>query len=287
MWRDQKACEMKVKKTTLIRRRIGFLLFVTAAILNLYPLLFTILCSFKGNLEIFKSFTALPTQLRFDNYVTAWSVGNIGRYFFNTLVLAASTLLVSAIVGALAAYILSKFNFKGRQMVYFFFLGGLMIPIQAVLIPLSYLFGKLGIMNNYPMLCLLYSAFCIPMTVLILTGLMKGIPSELEEATIMDGGSAIQTFLHVILPLSIPGIISASIFNFIQVWNNLLFPLIFITDKRLGTISMGLLSFFGEFSTNYSASMAGISLTTIPVILLYVLFQEKIENGLISGALKG
>ena len=91
----------------------------------------------------------------------------------------------------------------------------------------------------------------------------------------------------MIMPLSMPGIISASIFNFIQVWNNLLFPLIFISDKEKGTISMGLLSFFGEYSTDYSASMAGICLTTIPVIIAYVLFQDRIENGLMSGAVKG
>ncbi len=120
-----------------------------------------------------------------------------------------------------------------------------------------------------------------------MTGFMKNIPTELEEAMIIDGANIRQVFLKMILPLSIPGIISASVFNFIQVWNNLLFPLIFITDKRKGTISMGLLSFFGEYSTNYSASMAGICLTTIPVIIVYVFFQDKIENGLMSGAIKG
>ena len=163
----------------------------------------------------------------------------------------------------------------------------MMIPIQAVLIPLSYVFGKFGMMNNYGMLILLYSAFCFPMTVLILTGFMNSIPTELEEAMVIDGASIWQVFFRMIIPLSMPGIISASIFNFIQVWNNLLFPLIFITDKEKGTISMGLLAFFGEYSTDYSASMAGICLTTIPIIIAYVLFQEKIENGLMSGAVKG
>ena len=104
---------------------------------------------------------------------------------------------------------------------------------------------------------------------------------------VIDGASIWQVFFRMIIPLSMPGIISASIFNFIQVWNNLLFPLIFITDKEKGTISMGLLAFFGEYSTDYSASMAGICLTTIPIIIAYVLFQEKIENGLMSGAVKG
>lgn len=266
---------------------LAFILFSILAIINIYPLVFSIFCSFKGNLEIFSSFTALPKQLKYENYITAWKVGNIGRYFLNTIILAIGTLAVSGLFGAMASYVLAKFHFKLKSKLYTFFIIGMMIPIQAVLIPLSFVFGKLGMMNNYPMLILLYAAFCFPMTILILTGFMNSIPTELEEAMVIDGASIYQVFLKIILPLSIPGIISVSIFNFIQVWNNLLFPLIFISDKDKGTISMGLLSFFGEYSTNYSASMAGICLTTVPVIIAYIFFQEKIENGLMSGAIKG
>lgn len=278
---------MKEKKKHSVKHTIGFLLFLAVALINVYPMVFSIFCSFKGNLEIFSSFTSLPKKLRFENYVTAWKVGSIGRYFLNTIVLAAGTLLISGLFGAMASYILAKFQFKGKSKLYLLFISGMMIPIQAVLIPLSYLFGKMGIMNNYPVLMLLYAAFCFPMTVLILTGFMNGIPTELEEAMVIDGASIYQVFFKMILPLSVPGIVSVSIFNFIQVWNNLLFPLIFISDKNKGTISMGLLAFFGEYSTDYSASMAGICLTTIPVIIAYILFQEKIENGLMSGAVKG
>lgn len=278
---------MKKKKLHSIRRNVAFFLFLTVALINIYPMVFSIFCSFKGNLEIFSSFTALPKELRFENYITAWEVGNIGRYFLNTIILAVGTLVISGLFGAMASYILSKFHFKGKSKLYLLFISGMMIPIQAVLIPLSYIFGKMGIMNNYPVLMLLYAAFCFPMTVLILTGFMNAIPVELEEAMVIDGASIYQVFLKMILPLSIPGIVSASIFNFIQVWNNLLFPLIFISDKEKGTISMGLLAFFGEYSTDYSASMAGICITTIPIIIVYVLFQEKIENGLMSGAVKG
>ena len=275
------------KRLHTLGHKIGFLIFLAIAVINVYPLIFSIFCSLKGNLEIFSSFISLPEQLRFENYITAWKVGNIGRYFLNTILLAAGTLLISGLFGTMASYILSRFRFKIKSGIYLFFISGMMIPIQAVLIPLSYVFGKLGIMNNYGMLLLLYSAFCFPMTVLIMTGFMNSIPTELEEAMIRDGAGIWQVFFQMVIPLSMPGIISVSIFNFIQVWNNLLFPLIFITDKEKGTISMGLLAFFGEYSTDYSASMAGICLTTIPVIIAYVLFQDKIENGLMSGAVKG
>lgn len=266
---------------------VGFILLLAFALINVYPLVFSIFCSLKGNLEIFSSFTALPKHFRYENYITAWKVGNIGRYFLNTIILAGGTMFIAGLLGCMAAYILGRFTFKFKGAIYIYFITGMMIPIQSVLIPLSYIFGKLGITNNYYMLVMLYSAFCFPMTILIMTGFMKSIPTELEEAMIIDGATIRQVFLKMILPLSVPGIISASVFNFIQVWNNLLFPLIFITDKQKGTISMGLLSFFGEYSTDYSASMAGICLTTIPVIIVYVFFQDKIENGLMSGAIKG
>ena len=277
---------MKSKKRSA-RQYICFVIFVIVALINIYPLVFSIFCSFKGNLEIFSSFTSLPKRLRFENYITAWKVGNIGRYFLNTIILSVGTLVIAGLFGAMASYVLAKFRFRGKSKIYLLFISGMMIPIQAVLIPLSYIFGKLGIMNNYPVLILLYSAFCFPMTVLVLTGFMNGIPTELEEAMVIDGASIFQVFFKMILPLSVPGIVSVSIFNFIQVWNNLLFPLIFISDKNKGTISMGLLAFFGEYSTDYSSSMAGICLTTIPVIFAYVFFQEKIVNGLMSGAIKG
>ena len=277
---------MKSKKRST-GQYICFVIFVIVALINIYPLVFSIFCSFKGNLEIFSSFTSLPKRLRFENYVTAWKVGNIGRYFLNTIILSVGTLVIAGLFGAMASYVLAKFRFRGKSKIYLLFISGMMIPIQAVLLPLSYIFGKLGIMNNYPVLILLYSAFCFPMTVLVLTGFMNGIPTELEEAMVIDGASIFQVFFKMILPLSVPGIVSVSIFNFIQVWNNLLFPLIFISDKNKGTISMGLLAFFGEYSTDYSSSMAGICLTTIPVIIAYVFFQEKIENGLMSGAIKG
>ena len=205
----------KVKKKYSLGHKIGFFVFLIIALVNVYPLVFSIFCSLKGNLEIFQSFVSLPKEFRYENYITAWNVGNIGRYFLNTILLAAGTIVLTGLLGAMASYILSKFTFRIKSGVYLFFISGMMIPIQAVLIPLSYVFGKFGMMNNYGMLILLYSAFCFPMTVLILTGFMNSIPTELEEAMVIDGASIWQVFFRMIIPLSMPGIISASIFNFI------------------------------------------------------------------------
>lgn len=277
---------MEVKKPRLGTLLI-FIFLAAVAIADIYPLFFSLISSLKTNTEIFKSFTALPRHLKFDNYATAWKLGNIGRYTFNTLILTAATLVITGLVGAMASFALSKFEFRGKGGFHLFFIAGMMIPIQAVIIPLAYLFGLFDVTNNYPMLILLYSAFSLPMTILMLTNFIKAIPVEIEEAIIMDGGTTRQVFLNVILPLTVPALASVSIFNFIQVWNNLLFPLVFISEKKLGTITMGLLAFFGERSNDYGPAMAAVFLTMLPTMIIYLFFQSKVEDGLTSGAIKG
>ena len=270
-----------------IGRKIGYsLLFIIAAV-NLYPFFFSINSSLKSNTEIFKSFTSLPKTLKWSNYYNAITEGHIFLYFVNTIILCFATILICALVGAMASYILDRFIFHGKNGVYMFFIAGMMIPIQAVIIPMAYLFSKLHINNNYPVLILMYSAFSIPTTILVLTGFIHSIPEELEEAAVIDGASVWQVFFRVIFPVMKPGIISVSIFTFIQVWNNLLFPLVFISNTKLGTISTGLLNYFGERSNDYGSALAAITFTIIPVIIIYLCMQNKIEEGFIAGALKG
>lgn len=270
-----------------VGRKVGYSLLFIVAVINLYPFFFSVISSLKSNTEIFKSFTSLPTSLKWSNYYNAITEGHIFRYFLNTILLCSATIAVCGLVGSMASYILDRFIFRARKGVYLFFIAGMMIPIQAVIIPMAYLFSKLHINNNYPVLILMYSAFSIPMTVLVLTGFIHAIPKELEEAAVIDGSSIWQLFFRVIFPVMKPGIISVSIFTFIQVWNNLLFPLIFISNSSMGTISTGLLNYFGERSNDYGSALAAITLTIIPVIIIYLLMQNKIEEGFIAGALKG
>jgi raffinose/stachyose/melibiose transport system permease protein len=134
---------------------------------------------------------------------------------------------------------------------------------------------------------LLFTAFNIPMTVLILTSFMKGIPRELEEAAVIDGCSNWRVLLKILIPMSAPAIASASIFNFIHIWNNLLFPLMFLSKDNLKTLPIGLLNFYGFFTQEYGGTMAAINITIIPIMVVYILLQEKVEKGLTAGALKG
>lgn len=277
----------RARRKKIVFRVLLYAVLIVFVVICLYPVYFTLISSLKDNTEIFMTPFSMPEEFLFDNYARAWTIGKMGIYFKNSIVLTVATLFVTAITGSLAGYILAKFHFRGKGFVYLLFMAGMMVPIQTVIIPLAFTFGKLGIVDNFPVLVLLYSAFCLSMTVFIVTGFMKGLPDELEEAAVMDGAGPVLVFFRIILPLSVPSIASASIFNFVSVWNNLLFPLVFIARDELKTISIGLLSFFGAYTSDYGAVMAAIGLSIIPPIIIYILLQEKMEKGLTAGAVKG
>jgi raffinose/stachyose/melibiose transport system permease protein len=260
---------------------------IVYALFCLYPIYFSFISSLKKNDEIFATPFRIPTGFNWKNYETALELGNFLLYFWNTLVLAGGTVILSALVSAFAAYPLAKFRFRFQGATLIYFVSGLMIPIQAVIVPLAYIFGQFRWNDNYLILILLFTAFMIPMSVFILAGFAKSIPDELEEAAVIDGCGHWRAFWHVVFPLMMPGIATASTFNFIHTWNNLIFPLIFIKKKELSTISVGLLSFFGERTTDYGAVTAATVITLLPPILMYVLLQEKVEKGLTAGAVKG
>lgn len=267
--------------------KVKYLLFSAMSVVSLYPIYFAINSSFKSTAEILASNFSLPKRFGFENYIRAWEIGNMGRYFINSLFLTLSSMALLIIAGALAAYVLSRFIFKPRKVLYTFFIAGLMIPMQSTIIPLAFDLGALGLKNSYAILILLFVAFNIPITVFILSAFMKSIPGELEEAAIIDGCSAIKVFMHVIMPMSVPAIVTASVFNFINIWNNLLFPLVFISDKSKQVISFGLLSFFSEWQSDYGGVMAAITLAIVPPFIIYIFLQKKVEQGITAGAVKG
>lgn len=265
--------------------RWAFMLFVS--LMFVFPLIFTLLSSFKNNREIFTNPFGMPEKFRFVNFVYAWEQANIGRYFFNSFFLAASTVILLALICSMAAFVISRFRFKFSRSVLVFFMVGMMVPMHTVLVPIAYMIGLFKLKNNLVVLILLFVAFSIPFSIMVLSNFMSGIENALEEAAIIDGASYAQIYWNVALPLTVPAISTISIFNFLSAWNNVLFPLIFINDKNLKPISLGLLSFYGERGSEYGPLMAAIIITVSVPLIIYLLFQEKIEGGLSAGAVKG
>lgn len=250
------------------------------------PMLFTLLSSVKSKVEIFSKPFSMPEAWKFTNYAEAWVGANMGTYFINSLIQAGATVIALAIIASLAAYVLSRFDFKMKGFLMIFFMLGMMVPMHTVLVPVSYIIGALNLKNNIPALIMIYVAFNLPFSIIVLSNFMRGVNRSLEEAALIDGATYFQIYRKVMLPLSVPAISTISIFNFLAAWNNILFPLLFINDKKYKPVALGLLNFNGERGSDYGPLMAAIVITVFVPMVIYLLFQEKVEGGLAAGAVK-
>ena len=275
---------MKKKITFLSTAKYLFL--ISMAAVFILPMVFTLLASLKDNRTIFSDPFGLPEVFRFENYITAWREANMSRYFINSILISLATVVVLAFVCSMAAFVISRFRVKASKALLMFFMVGMMIPMHTILVPVAYMIGMMNMKNNLVVLVLLYVAFNIPFSVMVLSNFMNGISASLEEAAIIDGAGYFQIYWNVAMPLSIPAISTISIFNFLAAWNNVLFPLLFINDKKLKPIALGLLNFSGERGADYGPMMAAIAITVFIPLLIYLLFQEKVESGLTAGAVK-
>lgn len=272
----------KIRKGTIVT----YVFLIVMAVMFAMPMVFTLLSSVKTKVEIFSQPFSLPEVWKFSNYIEAWQGANMSRYFLNSLLQSGATVILLAIVASMASFMLARFNFKFNKFLMIFFMLGMMVPMHTVLVPVAYVIGALNLKNNIPALIMVYIAFNLPFSIMVTTNFMRGINQSLEEAALIDGATYGQIYRHVAIPLSIPALSTISIFNFLGAWNNILFPLLFINDKNLKPISLGLLNFNGERGSDYGPLMAAIVITVAVPLVLYLLFQEKVEGGLAAGAVK-
>lgn len=265
---------------------VMYLFLIMMVLMFAMPMLFTLISSVKTKVEIFSRPFALPAVVKWSNYAAAWKGANMSRYFINSMIQSGATVIILAVVSSMASYVLSRFDFKVNKFLTVFFMLGMMIPMHTVLVPISYVIGMLNLTDNIPALILVYVAFNLPFSIMVVSNFMKGINQSLGEAALIDGASYFQIYYKVMLPLTVPALSTISIFNFLAAWNNILFPLLFISDKSLKPIALGLLNFNGERGSDYGPLMAAIIITVAVPMVLYLLFQEKVEGGLAAGAVK-
>ncbi|WP_407668083.1 carbohydrate ABC transporter permease [Paenibacillus tyrfis] len=259
-------------------------LFVT----QLYPLVWLVLYSFKTNEEILDgSFFSLPRELRWQNYKDAYEGGHYLQYLFNSLLVTSVTVALVIILSAMVAYAITRFRWRYGTLVMTVFLIGIMIPLQATLLPLMIIFKNIGILNTHLALILPYITFSTPIAVFVLSGFMKSIPYEIEESAIMDGASVYRTFRNIIMPVSVPPIMTVCILTFISIWNEYILAATFISSEKLKTLPFGVNSFIGQYSVNYGAIGALLVLGALPVIIIYFALSERITKGMVAGAVKG
>ncbi len=263
---------------------IGLLLLVV-----LYPQVWLILGSFKTQNEFFTAPTwALPQHFSLDNYVTALTTSNVGQMYLNSITVTVPSLAAMLLFGVAAGYALEIMVWKGRGSTLLYFVAGLMVPGQMILVPLFTVYFKVGLTNTLWPLVITYVVMGLPLTVFLMATYFRAIPRELFEAATMDGVSMLRAFFVIGLPLMKNAIITIAMVEFFSVWNDLLIALTFTTRKNLQTLQVGLLGFSNEYgSTQYGPLFAAISINVVIVAVVYVFLNKQIMAGLAAGSVKG
>lgn len=264
-----------------------YVFLILMALVYLMPLFWVALTSLKDDKTLFISPFALPEKLMFENYTFAWTAGYLGKATLNSAIVCIVTLLLSMVVGSMAAFAIGRMRWKLSGITMTYFLTGMMIPVHCVLIPLFTRFAKMGLSNNLWGLILPYLTFSLPVTIFIMTGFFKGLPNELFESACIDGCSIYKSFTHIALPLAKTGLFVTGLMTFVANWNELLLAMVFISDDKKKTLPVSLSKFVGPYNTNYSQMFAAIVIAIVPTIIVYCIFSNQIVDGLTAGAVKG
>ena len=278
--------------TTRVQRRFSrlvmYLVLGLWSLFTIFSISWIMLASLKSTREIFREPLKLPAEMMWENYVNAWNSVRLGDYIINSIIVVTVSLIVLMAVSAPAAYVLSRFKFRGAAMVTMVYIAGMGIPFPLLFIPLFGILTLLRVINTLPGLMLVYVSLSIPFTVFLLTGFFATLPRELEEASLIDGCSNWQTFWHVMLPLASPGLLTAAIFNGIGLWNEYQLALVFINNPDNRTLSLGLYSMQNamQYTGDWPGLFAGVVIVMIPTILLYIILSEKMISGITMGAVK-
>lgn len=241
----------------------------------------------KTNSEIFANPFGLPQTWSFDNVVQAWQVGGLGTAFVNSGIVAVVSVALGLLLACGVAYAITCIPFRGSSILYLAFAVGLGVPLQALIIPTFLKMTDLGIRDSIWSLILIYAVFSLPKAVFLLAAFMNEVSSELREAAAIDGAGHFRTFGRVVLPLVRPALATVGIIEFIGAWNEYIYASVLVTDPGSRTLPLGLANFQSEYASSYGLVAAGIVISIIPVIIVYILFQRQVVEGLSSGALKG
>jgi N-acetylglucosamine transport system permease protein len=284
-------------RTTYVHKRsasdwmlgiVSYLLLGVWSIIVIFPFIWMIVTSFKSNREIQRDPFGLPEVWRWENFSRAWTTANIGDYALNTVIVLSMSLTGTLLLSAMAAYALSRFDFRGNRFIFLLFTAGLMFPVFLGLVPLRFLMTDLHLYNTFHGLALVYIAYSLPFTIFFMSGFFKSLPGEVAEAGIMDGASQWQVFFQIMLPMAKPALIAMGIFNFLGQWNQFLLPLVLMAqDNLLLSVGLNFLSIQQGYASDYGALFAALTITMVPTLIVYVIFQRRLEAGLTAGALKG
>ncbi len=260
---------------------------ITFLVIALFPLIWLVINSFRTNYEYETAPLGLPLKLSFENYRNAIALTNLPRLFLNSVLVTIGSVVLNLLVTSLACFVLSRENFKGRNVIFTIITAGVLIPVISFMVPYFIMITKLGLYDHLITLVLIYAAVNLPVSVSLITSFMRAIPKELEEAAIIDGCNFNQRFTKIIFPLTQSGLATAGTFCFIYAWNDFLMAMLFTSSEASRTIQLGIRFFTSQFITDYTGMFAALVLTMLPSIVAYVFLHDKIISGMTAGAVKG
>jgi N-acetylglucosamine transport system permease protein len=267
---------------------LGHIALMVWAIIVIVPILWTFLASFKNTAEIFSSPWTLPAELRVENWSRAWTKAHVGRYFLNSVIVVTFGTFGTMLFGSMAAYVLSRYKFFGNRFLYILFVSGLAFPTFLAIVPLFKVVQNLGLLNTYTGLVLVYIAYSLPFTIFFLAAFFRTLPNSVAEAALIDGSSHTRLFFQVMMPMAKPGLVSVAIFNVIGQWAQYLLPLVLMTDSDKYVLTQGIaqISVNAGYEADWSGLFAALSMSILPMIIVYAFFQRQIQAGLTAGAVK-
>lgn len=276
-----------MKKTKISMPKIILIIISTVlGLLFISPFYIIIINSLKTKKELFSSTLALPKKIMFDNYKEAFQRLDFLLALRNSLIITICSVVVIIIISSMAAWMLERTKSKLSDAILMIFVAAMLVPFQAVMLPLIRLMGKLNLLNMFGII-FMYAGFGSSLSIFLYHGFLKGIPKELDEAAMIDGCSKFQTFWKIIFPLLKPISVTVAILNIIWIWNDYLLPSLVINNDTTQTIPLKTFLFFGEYTKQWHLALAGLVLTIIPVIIFYFIAQKQIIKSITAGSVKG
>jgi ABC-type glycerol-3-phosphate transport system permease component len=277
-----------VSSTVIYGLLLGYFVIVV------FPMVWVCYTSLKADKDVFTKPFSPPavTELHWENYPNAWDKARFGTYFGNSLLLTVGTVAGTMFLASMAAYALARFAFPGSRAVFFYFLAGLMIPLQLAIIPLFFQLKWMQLLNSHWGLLFCYLAFGLPFAIFILTAFFKSLPASLHEAALIDGAGEFGAFFRIMLPLARPGLITVGIFSFLGTWNEYFMAFMFLNgegSEGLRTLPLGLanVTIVSQYRSDWGMAFAGLVLMMVPSLVVYIALQRYITKGITAGAVKG
>ena len=273
--------------STNIYSIIKWIIIISFVFYAIFPFLWLVLASLKTNAELLDDPFKLPKVFQFKNYTDAIEAAGLGRLIINSLVISTSATFLNILFSSMVAFAIARHTFWGRNVLFLTISAGILVPLNALIIPYFAIINYLNLYDTRTGLILVYCAIGLPVSTFILTEFFRSIPKEIEEASYLDGCNFVSRYFRIMLPLALPGLATAGTFQFILCWNEFIYAMLLTSSTDIRTIQFGISYFTNQFFSDYVGMFAAVVVSILPSITVFILFQEKVISGLTAGSVKG